>query len=403
MYAPKSSDELLRGYTELGIPEKEVSDYRERLPSVPHTLYVYLQLAAVLRPDHVFDATYYHASELTYRFAITEFEPTARAWGNFAVLRQEWGRYAEAIRYLELADTLQPTYSNALINLGFCYQQAGEPKKAAEAMRRAIELTGPHVVSLTCLGSSSLLDGDPVEALQYFDKALELDANWDGALFMKAMAEAELKRWTSASQTISAVLRLQPRDEGARALEKSIRRRALPTPIKRPMRPLERWSRRMRDAPLSHWTQNGPWGWVVRSMDWALHPLNQIRRKVFASYRWEAPKHREWVAFVARKIADCGYDVILDQFAPGWLTKERVYKCILQQLADTAVFVPILTNEYRRRVEAVGDLSSDVRTGISLEMGRAFDEWTVALVLASLGRLQLLGLWRNGPTVAEPF
>ncbi len=156
----------------------------------------------------------------------------------------------------------------------------------------------------------------------------------------------------------------------------------------------------MQNAPKSHWRDDGAWGWVVQVIiQRQNHIIDKVVPKIFISYRWESNEHKSWVRQIADILVRRGYQVVLDQLSPNI----NDYRRLIEQLGDTDYFVPILTNDYRRRSEAVGDLSSDVRTAVSLSIGRAFDEWAIAMLLANISQLKLIGLWRQGPAVAIPF
>jgi hypothetical protein len=65
------------------------------------------------------------------------------------------------------------------------------------------------------------------------------------------------------------------------------------------------------------------------------------------------------------------------------------------------MFVPILTEPYRRRVESSG--GGTAVFGTIIEDGWVQDEWQIALHLATLERIKFLGVWRSGPAVPFPF
>lgn len=141
----------------------------------------------------------------------------------------------------------------------------------------------------------------------------------------------------------------------------------------------------------------------------------------FISYRWESVPHRQWVYRFATDLERRGYRVIFDQFddlevrdriGPA-LRPDRMQDEIprmVEDLGRATVFLPILTEGYRRCVEprrsgdpaaGVDHLSWSLRA--SATDGWVFDEWQVALRLRLAAGLRWQAVWRSGPVVPPPF
>ena len=141
----------------------------------------------------------------------------------------------------------------------------------------------------------------------------------------------------------------------------------------------------------------------------------------FISYRWENVPHRQWVFRFATDLERRGYRVIFDQFE-NLDVRERIGPTLrpdrmqdeiprmVEDIGRATVFLPILTEGYRRCVEPprtgdpaarVDHLSWTLRA--SPNDGWVFDEWQVALRLRLASRLRWRPVWRSGPVVPPPF
>lgn len=141
----------------------------------------------------------------------------------------------------------------------------------------------------------------------------------------------------------------------------------------------------------------------------------------FISYRWESEPHRQWVFRFAADLERRGYRVIYDQFESldvrdrigHVLRTDRMQDevpTLVAELGRASVFLPILTEGYRRCVEprrsgdpaaGIDHLSWSLRANAS--DGWVFDEWQVALRLRLAGRMRWQAVWRSGPVVPPPF
>ena len=382
MDAAATPTELFNRFREVRLPENDIVQIEPHGEAQRSNGKFWLSLAAMLRPQHVFDATYYHCADQTYRYFLTHFDPTPPAWGNYGVLLQEWGRAAEAVRCHELALEIDPNYDRALANLAFCYEQIGDVPKARAYHERFESAEGVSAQSRTGLGNCFLLEGQLHEAVACFEEALRLDPDHADALFNAALALARLGSHHDAEEKIRRVLSSAPHDEAALSLASTIRAGSPVVENIPPMRPFERLSKRMTNFERypSGRNQDGPWGWICRGVQ---SRPEVDKKKVFLSYRWGDDNHRKWVRQFAVDLGRRGYRVVLDQFAPFTDSSPEQYTSIVTQLANSAVFIPILDEGYRRRVEAVGDLDSETKTAVLLSAGRVFDEWVSAWLLAS--------------------
>jgi eukaryotic-like serine/threonine-protein kinase len=99
-----------------------------------------------------------------------------RTHGELAQFYFRRVRYAEAISAWEAALRLTPDNVLVLRNLGAAYYLAGRPDEAASILQRALEVR-PSASTYTNLGTIRFFQGRYTEAVDAFEKAVDLGAN----------------------------------------------------------------------------------------------------------------------------------------------------------------------------------------------------------------------------------
>jgi TIR domain len=115
---------------------------------------------------------------------------------------------------------------------------------------------------------------------------------------------------------------------------------------------------------------------------------------LFISYRWSDLEHISWVTHFVKDLKRRGYNIMFDKYAQKESKPPSVPE-LIARLTKCNIFVPILTEQYRRRIEEEG------KKGI--EDGWVFDEWYIASHLQQQGYLKFLGIWRSGTRLSHPF
>ncbi len=92
------------------------------------------------------------------------------------VLFSSAGMYEQAIPRFEEALRLDPKNDTATANLALAYKNAGKPAAAVDLIRRALK-EQPSAAFYNLLGGLDEESGDYVEAVQSFQRAVELDTN----------------------------------------------------------------------------------------------------------------------------------------------------------------------------------------------------------------------------------
>ena len=120
---------------------------------------------------------------------------------------------------------LQPRHFDALINQGNALAVLGNDKAAKDSFLKAkgVEPSSPVApYSLGVLAQS--LERDQ-EAIGFFQAALKLAPNFEGALFNLAVSQANLGMTREAITTLNRLLKIKPCAEDARQLQNNLARR----------------------------------------------------------------------------------------------------------------------------------------------------------------------------------
>ena len=318
-------------------------------------------------PDDVdgwFDVTillrsrgYFHAALKAYDLAVGRFSPEIDVmwWSNRGWLLQLWERYGDAVASYQKALEIDATYERARISLQDIQellQAPGSAQQSADEIDDSEARRAPQPYESRRL-HRKLGSGNQKHTQSY---ALLSPAN---------LAIAESEPYAANIDTISS---------------KSV----------------------LSDAPAN--SDNREEGDLY-----------------FISYRWESLEHQQWTFRFAESLQKRGYRVIFDQFEDieyrdrigPMLRTDRMQDEIPRLVRDinrATVFLPILTEGYRRCVEP--RRSGDPFSGGDKELwslhtnpddGWVFDEWQLALRQRLAGKIRWQAVWRSGPFVPLPF
>lgn len=186
------------------------------------------------------------ASLAAYKKA-TQIDPSRPdAHYNLGNANSSLGRYADAINSFESALALNPQFVAAWINLGRAQEKIGKGEAAMNSYRRALDIDGNHInalLSLAKIASSAEAErlyrkvsvlarnrsegwaglatvayesGDYTEALEYCNRALEIEPENNDLVFRKGLIQASLENRALAMNTFNLILERQPSHLDAR-------------------------------------------------------------------------------------------------------------------------------------------------------------------------------------------
>ena len=127
---------------------------------------------------------------------------------------QAQGRLADAEAAFRRILKQTPEHADALHGLGIVSLQRGRPREAVDLIRAALRLESrPAMHANLALAQASA--GRPADALSSFDRALELDPGFIGALVASGNLLLELRRPSAALATFERALRIDAYDADA--------------------------------------------------------------------------------------------------------------------------------------------------------------------------------------------
>ena len=151
-----------------------------------------------------------------------EFEEGIRLKPDSAEMHYNLGKlfsvqdnWEAARKALEAAIRLDPSYVEAVDALGFALEALGDDAGAVARYEQAIALNkerqGRFVGGQVSLSAYYNRTGDPDKALEYARQAMELDPKSDAALFQQAKAQERLGLLTEAVDSLNQAIALNPR------------------------------------------------------------------------------------------------------------------------------------------------------------------------------------------------
>jgi tetratricopeptide (TPR) repeat protein len=134
---------------------------------------------------------------------------------NLGKLFSTQDNWEPARQALEAAVRLDSSYLEALDALGFALEALGDDAGAIAKYEQAIALNtrrqGRFASAHVSLAAYSNRTGDPEKALEYARQALELDPRLDAAWFQQAKAQERLGRLAEAVESLHKAIALNPR------------------------------------------------------------------------------------------------------------------------------------------------------------------------------------------------
>jgi tetratricopeptide (TPR) repeat protein len=134
---------------------------------------------------------------------------------NLGKLFSVQDNWEPARKALDAAVRLDPKYLEALDALGFALEALGDDMGAVTRYEQAIALNrerqGHFVSAHVSLSAFHNRTGDPDKALEYARQALELDPKTDAAWFQQAKAQERLGRLPEAVESVNQAIAINPR------------------------------------------------------------------------------------------------------------------------------------------------------------------------------------------------
>lgn len=151
------------------------------------------------------------AAEKMYERILAAEPQQVDAMHLLGVIREEQGRFAEAIDLIQKSLQLSPDNPEAQNNLSIALQQAGRTQEAYEASQRAIALDPAYAQAHYNLGALSRILGKQEEAMQAYQKAIALYPGYTAAYYNLGNIYREKGNLKEARAQYENALTLEPR------------------------------------------------------------------------------------------------------------------------------------------------------------------------------------------------
>ncbi len=119
--------------------------------------------------------------QIAYYLRKYELSPRSRVFAPLADLYRKAGRLEEALEILQAGLADHPEYVSALVILGRCRLDGGEPAAAREAFARVLGLDPDNLVALKQSADLALAAGECEHAAALLARVVELDPTDEGA------------------------------------------------------------------------------------------------------------------------------------------------------------------------------------------------------------------------------
>jgi tetratricopeptide (TPR) repeat protein len=157
----------------------------------------------------------FDAAQIEFEQAIRYKPDSAESLYNLGKLFSIQDNWEPARKAFDDALRIDPSYVEALDGLGFALEALGDDAGAVAKYQEAIRLNGAHAgqfasahVNLSAFYNRT---GDPAKALEYARQAIELDPKSDRAWFQRARAEEREGRLNDAVNSLNSAIAINPR------------------------------------------------------------------------------------------------------------------------------------------------------------------------------------------------
>ena len=157
----------------------------------------------------------FDAAQVEFEQAIRYKPDSAESYYNLGKLFSIQDNWEPARKAFEDALRIDPSYLEALDGLGFALEALGDDAGAVAKYQEAIRLNqaggGQFASAHVNLSAYFNRTGDPAKALEYARKAIELDPKSDRAWFQRAKADEREGRLNDAVSALNTAISYNPR------------------------------------------------------------------------------------------------------------------------------------------------------------------------------------------------
>ena len=135
---------------------------------------------------------------------------SARIW--LAFINEDLGNVEEAIKYCGEVLAIEPNHRRALRTRGDIYFRSDEDEKAEKDFKKLIEIEPYDDYALFTLGRiANYHYKDYKKAIEYYDKAIELNKTNKYYFYQRGMPKFWLKNYESSKDDFTTAIQIDPR------------------------------------------------------------------------------------------------------------------------------------------------------------------------------------------------
>ncbi|UCE49215.1 MAG: tetratricopeptide repeat protein [Phycisphaerales bacterium] len=363
MTIPKDVERLLATLLQLRVDEAIVAKAREILGHKAEDIGEWIELAVALREREEFDAAL-----AAYDAAIQRFPDSHVLWSNRGFLLLIWELYEEALKNFSKAMEIRPDYVHALAHKAAAHERLHEFEKAVTDYRAVLELEPGHARAWNSLGVCLRELGNEEEAIQCYEESTTADPTFTDPLFNLAALYSTHREYTKAIPYVSRLLEIDPHDfraiklrdeilkqpeepRGISVRDQYVKRTDPTSPGPEPPRNILYKSDGTRRPNAEIVREQGKIGLRMALLDDAMHQRLDSGEtcviyplRLFLSYKWGTEAENEWVATLAGKLAERGWDVVFDRYRDE--TVDRSVESFVSRIATCRVFLAVATPKY---------------------------------------------------------
>jgi tetratricopeptide (TPR) repeat protein len=132
------------------------------------------------------------------------------AYYNRGWLKNNQGKYQEAIKDFDIVLTIDPKYANAYTNRGFAYNNLHQYDLAIKDYNKAIELEPTNALNYYNLGCIHNDKNQFIKAIDNFNKAVEINPQYTDALYNRGWSKNMLGNLEGAINDFNKVITIDP-------------------------------------------------------------------------------------------------------------------------------------------------------------------------------------------------
>ena len=379
----------------LGVDEEFVADSREYLLGAPDEPGAWIEVAVRLRKAGLDDPTV-----ATYDEALRRFPESHQLWSNRGLVLMVSELYEEALKSVERALEIEPDYAYAVGYRATIFERLQRFEEAVAGYRRQTELDPRNSRAWNSLGVCLGQLGEEEECLACHRKSAELDPEFTDPLFNLAARHHERGEHDEALAYVDRVLEFDRYDDQAQKLRRAILEREDPGPEPIGVRaPYERrrdpeaeqigprrrlfrpdGSRRSDEEVVREYGKIGLRAALLdeavrRRIDSGETRVNYPLR-LFLSYKWGTKEENAWVARLAGKLEERGWDIVFDGNRDQ--SVDRTVEELVSRLVTCRVFLAVATPAFVRHAIHTDD-PTWVYDEYAVAMGTEADLYRIAL------------------------